>query len=169
VAPKDNAPLTVEAMAKSLHQTFWYQRTVSEGTKGAIEYDFTKRLVTLCRNGLPDRAVWLVMKRPLGPQPCSWYDMSNAPFSTRFPTVVWLSGVRGAMEQGYEEAKTELGMDHYEVRKYPAWPHHMLSCMLAHFFLWPVKIRLGEKSPSLDPAPDADVIGGSLTATEVYD
>jgi SRSO17 transposase len=169
VAPKDSAPLTVEAIAKSLHQTFWYQRTVSEGTKGAIAYDFTKRLATLCRNGLPDRAVWLVMKRTLGAQPSYWYYISNAPLSTRLPTFVWLSGVRWAIEQYYEEAKTELGMDHYEVRKYAGWQHHMLICMLAHFFLWHVKIRLGEKSPGLDPPPDADVIGGGLTATEVYD
>jgi len=60
-------------------------------------------------------------------------------------------------------------MDHDEVRQYPGWHHHMLICMLAHFFLWHVKIRLGEKSPGLDPAPEADVIGGGLTLTEIYD
>jgi hypothetical protein len=83
VAPTDSAPLTGEALATSLHRTLWDQRTVSEGTTGAMAYDFTKRLVTLCRHGLPDRAVWLVMKRTLGAQPSSWYDMSNAPLSTR--------------------------------------------------------------------------------------
>ena len=38
-------------------------------------------------------------------------------------------------------------MDHYEVRKYPGWHHHMLTTMLAHFFLWHLKLHLGEKSP----------------------
>jgi hypothetical protein len=37
-------------------------------------------------------------------------------------------------------------MDHYEVRKFTGWHHHMLTCMLAHFFLWHLKIRLGKKS-----------------------
>jgi len=60
-------------------------------------------------------------------------------------------------------------MDHDEVRQYPGWHHHMLICMLAHFFLWHVKIRLGEKSPGLDPAPEADVIGGGLTLTAIDD
>jgi hypothetical protein len=32
-------------------------------------------------------------------------------------------------------------MAHYEVRKYPGWHHHMLTTMLAHFFLWHLKIR----------------------------
>ena len=30
-------------------------------------------------------------------------------------------------------------MDHYEIRKYAGWHHHMLTTMLAHFFLWHLK------------------------------
>ena len=168
VAPKDGAPPTVEAIAKTLHDTFWYRRTVAEGTKGPIGYEFTKRQVTLCRDGLPDRAVWLIIKRSCGAQPSYWYYISNAPLSARLPLFVWLSGVRWAIEQCYEEAKTDLGMDHYEVRKYSGWHHHMLVCMLAHFFLWHVKIRLGEKSPSLDLVPDPDVVGGDLTRAQAF-
>ena len=41
-------------------------------------------------------------------------------------------------------------MAHYEVRKYPGWHHHMLTTMLAHFFLWHLKLRLGKK---LQPSP----------------
>ena len=169
VTSKDSHPPTVEMIAKRLPETCWYRRTVSEGTKGPIVYEFTKRQVTLCREGRPDRAVWLVLKRTVGAEPSYWYYISNAPLSTRLPTFVWLSSVRWALEQCFEEAKTELGMDHYEVRKHPGWQHHMLICMLAHFFLWHVKIRLGEKSTSLDPVPDADAIGSSLTLTPVYD
>ena len=40
-------------------------------------------------------------------------------------------------------------MAHYEVRKYPGWHHHMLTTMLAHFFLWHLKLRLGKKAPAL--------------------
>ena len=36
----------------------------------------------------------------------------------RLKTFVWLSGIHWAVVQCLEEAKTELGMDHYEVRKY---------------------------------------------------
>jgi hypothetical protein len=156
-------------IAKRLPETFWSRRTVSEGTQGPIVYEFTKRQVTLCREGMPDRAVWLVLKRTVGAEPSYWYDISNAPLSTRLPTFVWLSSVRWAIEQSFEEAKTELGMDHYEGRKYPGWYHHMLICMLAHFFLGHVKIRLGGKSTGLDPLPDADVSGRGPPLTPVYD
>jgi len=36
-------------------------------------------------------------------------------------------------------------MDQYEVRKFPGWNHHILTCMLANYFLWHLKIRLGER------------------------
>jgi len=142
----EKKPITVGELAKNIHDVFWYRRRVSEGTKGPIEYEFTKRQVVLSKNGLPDKHVWLIMRRTLGQQPIYRYFISNAPLSTRLPTFVWLSGLRWAIEQCLEEGKTELGMDHYEVRKYRGWTHHMLTSMLTHFFLWHLKIRLGKKS-----------------------
>ena len=59
-----------------------------------------------------------------------------------------------------------LGMGHYEVRKYPGWHHHMLTTMLAHFFLWHLKLHLGEKSPSPHRVATADDIGGRLTPAD---
>ena len=141
-------PVSVQALAKSLNDFYWYRRKVSEGTKGPIEYEFTKRRVVLSREGLPGKEVWLLIRRTLGDDPKYSYYLSNAPVSTPLKTFVWLSGIRWAIEQCFEEAKTELGMDHYEVRKYAGWNHHMLTCMLGHFFLWHLKIRLGKKSTS---------------------
>jgi SRSO17 transposase len=145
VAQKDSHPPSVGTDAKGIHNSFWPRRTVLEGTKGPIEYEFTKRRIMLCRDGGPDRPIWLVIKRSLGEQPSYWYYISNARWSTRLPTFVWLSGVHWAIEQCFQEGKTELGMDHYGVRHYPGWHHHMWICMLAHFFLWHVNIRLGGK------------------------
>ena len=147
VAP-DSAPHTVATVARHLPACHWYRRKVSEGTKGPIEYAFARQRVTLCKDGLPDRPVWLVIKRTMGADPVYSYAISNAPASTPWRLLVWLSGVRWTVEQCFEESKTELGMDHYEVRKYPGWHHHMLTCMLAQFFLWHLQIRLEKKSPS---------------------
>jgi SRSO17 transposase len=146
----DNAPRMVATVAAQLPASSWYRRKVSEGTKGPIEYEFARQRVTLCKSGLPDRTVWLVIKRTLGADPAYTYAISNAPASTPLRTLVWLSGLRWAVEQCFEEGKTELGMDHYEVRKYAGWQHHMLTTMLAHFFLWHLKLRLGKKSSGAD-------------------
>lgn len=140
-------PIRVDNLARSINDYFWYRRKVSEGTKGPIEYEFTKREVVLCRDGLPDRKALLIVKRTLDKNnPTYSYYISNASRTTRLKTFVWLSGIRWAIEQCFEETKTELGMDQYEVRKYPGWNHHILSCILAHFFLWHLRICLGKKS-----------------------
>jgi SRSO17 transposase len=145
----ENKPITFEKLAKGMNDYFWYRRTVSEGTKGPITYEFMKKQVILTKNGKPDRIVWLIVRRPVGGSVDTYaYFISNAGRSTRLKTFVWLSGVRWAIEQCFGEAKTDLGMDHYEVRKYPGWRHHMITCMLAHFFLWHMRIRLGKKSTS---------------------
>jgi SRSO17 transposase len=139
-------PLTMEDLAQNINDYFWYRRQVSEGTKGPIVYEFTRRQVVLSATGLPQKTAWLLIRRTLGDDPQYSFFISNASSSTRLKTLVWLSGLRWAIEQCLEETKTELGMDHYEVRKFPGWQHHMLTCMLAHFFLWHLKIRMGEKS-----------------------
>ena len=91
-----------------------------------------------------------MIKRTCGAEPTYAYAISNAPASIPFRTLVWLSGIRWAVEQCFEEGKTERGMAHYEVRKYAGWQHHRLLTMLAHFFLWHLQGRLGKKSASAD-------------------
>ena len=161
------APSSVAALAASLPASRWYQRTVSEGTKGSIRYAFARQRVTLCKEGLPERPVWLVIKRSGGVEPTYSYYMSNAPVSTSLRTFVWLSGLRWAVEQCFAEGKTELGMDHYEVRKYAGWHHHMLLTMLAHFFLWHLKLHVGKKSPRVNGVASAEVPGSGVTLADI--
>jgi SRSO17 transposase len=168
VAPLDTPPRTVAKIARELSVTGWYRRTVSEGAKGPLTYEFARKRVRLCKDGQPAQTVWLVMKRSLGEHPTYWYYLSNAPVSVPLRLLVWLSGVRWAVEQCFAETKTELGMDHYELRKYTGWHHHILTCMLAHFFLWHVKIRLGEKSTSADCLSGATAPGDDFTPPNLY-
>lgn len=138
-------PQEVLRLAKETPDCFWYRRTVSEGTKGPITYEFCRKKVTVARDGLPWKTVWLLMKRSLGDDPRFWFYLCNAPDSSRLPIFVWLSGLRWAIEQSLEEAKSEVGLDQYEVRKYAGWNHHMTATMLVLFFLWHQKVRLGKK------------------------
>jgi SRSO17 transposase len=146
LADKNSKPMRVDELAKNINDYFWYRRQVSEGTKGPIVYEFTRRQVALSVAGLPEKTVWLLIRRTIGDDPQYSFFISNAASNTRLKTLVWLSGLRWAIEQCFEETKTELGMDHYEVRKFRGWHHHMLTCLLAHFFLWHLKIRMGKKS-----------------------
>ncbi|MDM8538027.1 IS701 family transposase [Desulfobacterales bacterium HSG17] len=149
LADKEKKPITLKDFATNLHKVYWYKRTVSEGSKGPIEYEFTKRNITLAKDGLPFKNVWLIIKRTVGKNPEYTYYISNAPVSTRLKTFVWLSGIRWSVEQCFQECKSGLGMGHYQVRKYAGWNRHMLTCILAHFFLWHIKIVLEGKAPSI--------------------
>ena len=139
-------PLSLSTLAKNTNSFFWYRRKVSEGTKGPIVYEFTRRRVRLSADGLPKKEVWAIIRRSIGENPEYSFFISNASTSARLPLFVWLSGIRWAIEQCFEETKSELGMDQYEVRKFPGWHHHIITCILGHFFLWHLKIRLGKKS-----------------------
>jgi hypothetical protein len=112
--------------------------------------------VTLCKEGLPERTVWLVIKRTVGADPSYAYAISNAPVRTPWYTLAWLKWSalgRGTM---LRRRQNGVGMDHYEVRKYPGWHHHMLTTMLAHFFLWHLKRCWGKKSPRADDVATAN-------------
>jgi len=146
LSDKAKGPVSVKALASGINDFFWYRRKVSEGAKGPIEYEFTRRRIVLSRSGLPRKSVWLLIRRSMDEEPRYSFFISNAPTGTRLATLVWLSGLRWSIEQCFEETKSQLGMDQYEVRKFPGWHHHILTCMLAHYFLWHLKIRLGEKS-----------------------
>jgi hypothetical protein len=146
INPKLSASIMVTDVIGNINDYFWYRRKVSEGAKGPIVYEYTRRQIILSAARLPQKTVWLLIRRTLDNEPQYSFFISNASASEKLGTLVWLSGLRWAIEQCFEENKSELGMDHYEVRKFTGWHHHMLTCMLAHFFLWHLKIRLGKKS-----------------------
>jgi SRSO17 transposase len=141
-----NKPITVDKLARDINEYFWYRRIVSEGSKGPIVYDFTRHQITLSAEGIPQKTVWLVIRRSVDDKREYSYFISNAPVNTKLKTFVWLSGLRWAIEQCFEETKSDLGMAQYEVRKFTGWHHHILTIMLAHFFLWHLKIKLGKNN-----------------------
>jgi len=54
---------------------------------------------------------------------------------------------RWAVEQSFAETKREVGMDHYEVRKWDAWHRHVTLCLLAHAFLVVVRLAASKEGP----------------------
>ncbi len=89
VAPEVAAPLTVAALAPHLPCSGWYRRRVSEGSKGPMAYAFARKRVTLCKDDLPERTVWLVIKRSLGAHPTDAFDIRNAPASAPLRLFGW--------------------------------------------------------------------------------
>ena len=53
------------------------------------------------------------------------------------------------IETIFEEAKCEVGFDHYDMRSWLGWHHHMLLVSLAHHFLVRLRIRFQQQAPAL--------------------
>jgi len=124
--------------------------------------------VTLCKEGLPERTVWRVIKRTWGADPVYAYAISKAPASPPWRTFVWWRSRRWAIAQCFVEGKTALGMAPYAVRKYGGWHHHMMTTMLAHCFLWHLKLGLGKNSSCVNRVAATDHRGSCLALADVY-
>lgn len=142
------APQSVVDVAASLPAASWKRRTIKEGSKGPIVADFAMLHVFAVRDGLPGPEVWLVFRRVLSSGELKVY-LSNAPLETPQLTLVRLSGLRWPIETCFEDGKQLLGMGDYQVRSWTGWHHHMTMCILAHFFLVRLQLRLGDKAPAL--------------------
>ncbi|WP_375138091.1 hypothetical protein [Streptomyces sp. Act143] len=46
-----------------------------------------------------------------------------------------IAGRRWAIEEGFQAAKNECGLDQYEVRRYVGWMRHITLAMIAHAFI----------------------------------
>ena len=115
----------------------------------SIVCDFAFLRVTESRGNLPAKKLWLIIRRNLDDPSVIKYYFSNAPASTPLIEFVRISGMRWPIETIFEEAKGEVGLDHYEMRSWLGWHHHMLLVSLAHHFLVRLRIHFQKQSPAL--------------------
>jgi SRSO17 transposase len=144
-----NRPLQVKQLVSHIPKTDWVQAIIKEGSKGPLACEFAFLRVTESRGNLPAGKLWLIIRRNLDNPSVIKYYFSNAPANTPLSEFVRISGMRWPIETIFEEAKGEVGLDHYEMRSWLGWHHHMLLVSLAHHFLVRLRIRFQEQSPAL--------------------
>ena len=85
--------------------------------------------------------VWLRCERGLGPTGRRRHYLISRPASASLAHLVRLAHHRWAIEQHYQDLKTELGLDHFEGRSYPGWQHHMVISAVAYAFVQRERLR----------------------------
>ncbi len=137
------ASMPVSALAgdRCLH---WETVTIAEGAKGPIRARVARIRVVESRDVLPGQELWLFVRKSLtdGEVKYSW---SNAPVDIPLKEMVRVSGLRHPIEQCFQEGKSEIGMDHYEHRSWPAWHRHMTFVFLGQLFLLRIRHRFKKK------------------------
>jgi SRSO17 transposase len=146
--PSDR-PTQVNELAAGIPKAGWTRATIKEGSKGPIICDFAFLRLTESRGNLPGPEVWLIIRRNVLDPAVIKYYFSNAPVTTPVIEFIRISGMRWPIETLFKESKGEVGLDHYELRSWLGWHHHMLLVSLAHHFLVRLRLRFQEQAPAL--------------------
>jgi SRSO17 transposase len=89
----------------------------------------------------------LLVRRSLSDPTDLAYYVCFGPAETPLETLVQVAGTRWAIEETFESAKGEVGLDHYEVRRWPGWYRHITLALLAHAYLTVTRGRAEKGTP----------------------
>ncbi len=146
--PRKQPPAALQpaaSIAASLAADAWQTLTWREGTRGSLRNQFAAVRVHRATGSPattnPERVTtgpegWLLLERPLpGEEGETNYYYSNYPADTPLRRLVQVAHARWVIEQFYEDAKGECGLDEYQGRRWDGLHRHLARVMLASSFL----------------------------------
>jgi SRSO17 transposase len=147
---------TAEEIAQALPASGWVRLSAGDGTKGPRLHDWAYlELADLeaaeyddSRSGLWTRG--LLIRRSIADGELAYFT-TWCPAGTGIAVLVKVEGHRWAIEDGFETAKTELGLDHNETRSWHGWHRHVSLVMLAFVMLAAIQYRANAPAPPKIP------------------
>ena len=141
----EKGPLQVRAdrLASGVEESAWVRCSAGNGAKGPRVYDWTAVKIRPLRE--PGKGHWLLARRSLAKPGELAYYLCFGPAETTLAELVRVAGTRWAIEECFEEAKGEVGLDQYEVRRWDGWHRHITLAMLAHAYLTVIKYQAMEQ------------------------
>jgi SRSO17 transposase len=146
----------IAAYSPLLRRQPWQSYHVKDGHKGPMVWQ-AKRL-TVWRSdehGLPGAPQQLVVARSVLEPDVTKYFLSNAPELTPTETLLLVAFSRWKIERLFEDGKSELGLDHFEVRKFRSIQRHLILSAVSYLFLaeFHEQERGGKSGPDRGPGP----------------
>jgi len=143
----------------------WGRYRVKDGSKGPMVWE-AKDLPVWVKDpdGLPTGPYRLLVTRNVLKPEDEKFFLSNAPASVPIETLLLVAFSRWRIERMFQDSKDELGMDHFEVRRYLSIQRHLILTSVSHLFLAEFREqRRGEKSGADDlPGAHRDEGSGRL-------
>jgi SRSO17 transposase len=137
------AEVAARELVARLPARAWRRLSAGDGAKGPRVYDWAR--VALTRPGWPGRGFWLLARRRLSDGELAFYACFG-PARTSLAELVRVAGSRWAVEECFQAAKDQAGLDHYQVRRYDAWYRHVTLTMIALAFLAAVRAQAATSS-----------------------
>ena len=103
------------------------------GQQGARLYDWGRASARSWSE--PDQSHWLLVRRNIADLGGQTYYDCFAPANADLAELVRVDGHRWIIEDAFKEAKQEVGLDGYEVRRWTGWYRHIALALLVHAFL----------------------------------
>ena len=147
-----------------MQRTKWQTYHVKDGTKGPMVWQAKRILVYLAdENGLPTRPHHLLVARNALNHNEVKYFISNAPKQTPVEMLLRVAFTRWTIERIFEDSKGQLGMDHFEVRKFLSIQRHLILSCLSHVFLSEFCLKHRGKKSRTDGLPGShlDISAGT--------
>ena len=131
----EKGPRQVRAdrLASWVDECDWHRLSAGDGAKGPRFYDWTTVAIRPLRE--PGKEYWLLARRSIAKPAELAYYVCFGPSGTAMAELVKVAGRRWAIEECFEEAKGQVGLDQYEVRRWDGWYRHITLAMLAHAYL----------------------------------
>ena len=120
-------------LADALPGTAWAAHAAGEGSKGPRLYEWARIALPWTVDEGFER--WLLIRRSRRDGQDFAYYLVFAPAGTDLAELAGAAGLRWTIEECFQRAKEELGLDHCEARSWHGWHRHMTLCMAALAFL----------------------------------
>ncbi len=152
VNESETPSIEVRQIAAASRENDWKQFSYRTGTKGA----HTRQVLVTAfwtwdgKEATP-RQELLIISRALDGSDLK-FSLSNLTLdgaALSWCELLLLHMQRYWVERSFEDAKSDVGMDEYQVRTWRAWHHHMALCMLALLFMLTQRVRHQKDMPLL--------------------
>ena len=134
------AEFRADALASMLPAQAWKKISAGAGSKGPREYHWARAPIRPLED---TRSYWLLARRSLTDPTDLAYYLCHGPERTPLRELVRVAGARWAIEETFQTAKGQVGLDQYQVRRYDAWYRHITLVMIAHAFLTVTRAAAG--------------------------
>src|SRR6187397_1143630 len=147
---------TAKEIAQALPASAWARLSAGEGTKGPRLHDWAYlELADLEAAEYDDglSGLWtrgLLIRRSIADGELAFFS-TWCPAGTGIEILVKVEGHRWAIEDGFETAKNELGLDHNETRSWHGWYRHVSLVMLAFAMLAAIRCQANALTPPKIP------------------
>ena len=141
-----------DRLTSQVDELGWTRCSAGDGAKGPRVYDWA--VVEIRPLGEPGKGYWLLARRSIAQPGELAYFVCFGPAGTALEELVRVAGTRWAIEECFEEAKGQVGLDQYEVRRWDGWYRHITLAMLAQAYLSVIKhqaMEPGEKGAATVP------------------